>query len=98
MVLANATVVSLDFTIGPSLGGTHVTVTGTNFVNSAGLVVKFGSRLTTLTFVTASTATCIAPSAATTGAVAVEVSNNNADFTANGVQFTYLGTLSLHLC
>jgi hypothetical protein len=83
------TVVSLSVTHGPAGGSTLVTVTGTGFVSYPGLLaVRFGSVAAMATLVTASKATCYSPPHAA-ALVAVELSNNNQDFSTDGIAYTF---------
>jgi hypothetical protein len=66
-----------------------VTVTGSDFVNSAALMCKFGTNTAVATFATASTASCRSPAAPAPASVAVTVSNNNADYTVTSATFNY---------
>lgn len=74
------------------MGGSDITVTGTNFVQSSNLQCKFGSTEVAATYVTGSLARCVTPAAATATSVTVEVSNNNQDYTASGIAYTYQRT------
>jgi hypothetical protein len=66
-----------------------VTVTGTGFVSNPGyLVCRFGIARVWATFASASVVQCLSPAQAT-GAVVVAISNNNQDFTANSISYTY---------
>ena len=90
-----ASVASLLPTSGPVNGSTVVTVTGTNFVSSSQLYCSFvGVGRSLATWVSASTLRCLSP-ARTAGSVALEVSNNNQDFTSNAVQFMYQETAAV---
>ena len=75
---------------GPVWGNTTVTVFGTNFMRSAIFVkCRFGSlNPVHATTITSSQLQCISPpNVAST--VSVEITNNNQDFTFDGVSFTY---------
>lgn len=86
------TVVSLDITIGPSAGGTSVTVTGTNF--AAGADVLFGSTSATSIVVVSSTEiTCVTP--AGTGEVSVTVINIGEQSGTLPDAWTYTGSVVL---
>ena len=75
---------------GVTAGGTNVLVYGSNFVNSVYLRCKFGTSAATAgVWQSASVVQCVSP--AGTGSGALEVSNNNVDFTAAGLQFVYNG-------
>jgi len=69
-------------------GGTVITVTGTDFVNSPFARCRFGTAVTTATADTSSTALCLSP-AHPSGSIAMEFANNNQDYTTFGVMFTY---------
>jgi len=69
-------------------GGTYVTVTGINFVDTPLLRCKFDQLLINATFVDTSTAICISPPHPV-GNVSVEITNNNQDYTSDNVQFRY---------
>ena len=87
--VAAASVTSVLPTSGPVGGASMVTVTGTNFFASSGLVCRFGTASgIAATWVTASLLQCLSPATAA-GAVALEISNNNKDYTSNSVQFTF---------
>ena len=88
-LIANAVVTSLLPATGPNGGFTEVTVTGSNFL-AAHFTCKFDRNVTRGTVDSASVARCVSPAHAT-GSVDVEVSNNNQDYTANTVHFTYQG-------
>ena len=85
LFVAAASVVSISPTSGPAAGNSPVTVVGTNFVSSSHLVCRFGSLSpVAASWLTVTTLACTAPTAAA-GSVALEVSNNNQDFTGNAV-------------
>ena len=70
----------MDFRRSVEVGGTVVTVAGSNFVASALLRCKFNSTVVVATFVSASSCRCVTP-AHDSGHVYVDVSNNNQDYT-----------------
>ena len=83
------TVHRLAPSIGVNAGNTQVTVFGTNFVNSTSLVCRFGVTVVpVLHFLSPSRLICNSVPYDNTK-VAVEVSNNKRDFTANGVEYLY---------
>eukprot|EP00698_Gefionella_okellyi_P014432 TRINITY_DN4005_c0_g1_i5.p1 TRINITY_DN4005_c0_g1~~TRINITY_DN4005_c0_g1_i5.p1 ORF type:complete len:1114 (+),score=261.18 TRINITY_DN4005_c0_g1_i5:484-3825(+) len=89
MILPDAQVQLVVPNTGPAVGGTVVSVTGMYFYRSALLMCKFGtSTAGAATFQTATSLQCLAPSHSA-GTVALELSNNNQDFTSNAVSFTY---------
>lgn len=72
--LSSPTISTISPMSGTIIGGTPVTITGTNFQN--GLTVKFGSNYATSVAVTGGTSiTCVTPSQAGIGAVTVTVTN-----------------------
>jgi hypothetical protein len=76
--------------LGSALGGTQVAVVGEGFYDGGGLLCRFGSLSPMeATFVSSTLVLCPAPPS-DAGAVHVEVSNNGADFTANGVSFLFV--------
>ena len=79
--------------LGPTTGGTLVSLTGTNFVSptvhpDASLVCTFGSSMVPATYVSSTSINCIAPVHAA-GGVTVSLSANAVDFTQNSVEFYY---------
>jgi hypothetical protein len=81
-----------------SEGGSFVTVFGANFVNTEALTCRFGSTLLSpsAVFVSSTQVNCEVPVSPTTKTTFVEVSNNGADFTADGVAFTFFGHPAVH--
>lgn len=75
-----------------------VTVIGTNFVRSYGLFCRFGTEARAATYDSAVQLRCEAPPVASNGSVALEISNNNNDYTASGLFFDYYGTTSAPCC
>ena len=74
---------------GDVAGGTAVTITGTNFVDGAGLTVDFGGTAATgVAFVSATSLTCTTP-AHGAGAVNVVVTNPDAQIGTLANGFTY---------
>jgi len=88
---ADATVTYLSNTQGPADGGTLIVVHGTQFVDSPNLYCRFGTLSTRATFMSTSTMNCTAPPHVA-GAISVEITNNNLDYTTFGVTFQYLGS------
>lgn len=76
---------------GPVIGGTNVTVTGTNFVNSPLLACMFGSQPVSARWISTTQMWCLSPPEQPI-VVAVEVSNNYQQFTTNNVSFSYQRT------
>lgn len=74
---------------GSVVGGTIVTVFGTNFL--ANSKCRFGSTVVSARNLSSSSVQCTSPAATggTPGAVSVEISNNNVDYTSDAVTFTY---------
>ena len=82
------TVSGISPVIGPSVGGTVVTVSGSQFLNSAQLVCRFGSSVVSASWLSATSLKCAAPATAPS-VVSLEVSNNNQDFTTDNFQYTF---------
>jgi len=80
-------VVGVSPSVGPTTGGTSVTVTGSGFVNGA-IVTVGGSAATNVTVVSATSITMKTPAHAT-GAVAVVVTNPDAQTGSLGNAFTF---------
>ena len=93
------TVTSLSITRGPQTGFTVVTVIGTSFVTSSLTTCRFGTLVVAGAFLTATSITCTSPVSAAAGSVALEVSLNNQDYTADAVAFLFdrASSLSVHL-
>ena len=72
--------------VGPSSGGTEVTVSGSHFVHTADLVCRIGHTEVAASFVSDSEVRCTTPVLAI-GPVDITVSSNGLDF-SNGVEFT----------
>jgi hypothetical protein len=71
-------------------GGTAVVLFGSNFTSSALLSCRFGWTVVPASFIAADTVICVAPAAATAGAVPVAVTLNGVDFYETGdLSFTY---------
>ena len=89
------TVATLSPTSGPVTGGTLLTVNGANYVNSGNNFCRVGAgTIVSAAYVSATRVTCTMPSG-TAGATAVEVSNNNVDFSSSGIQFTYVAAATV---
>jgi len=77
---------------GPTIGGTRVTITGKNFLQSRTLSCLFGSYGRVMGLVVAQTSltqiTCISPPAPRSGPVDVSVSNDAITY-SNNITFTY---------
>ena len=85
-----ATVVSVSPSSGSVLGGTDLTITGTNF--AAGATVRIGTTAATAARVlNATTIVARTPSSATAGATSVSVTSNGVTATKAGA-FTYTST------
>lgn len=82
-------------TSGMVAGGTSVTVSGTGFIASNQLVCRFGTfAVVAAQFVSSTHVECPSNSvgAGDVGTVALEISNNNQDYTTNAVEFDYSRT------
>jgi len=73
-------------------GGSLVTVTGSDFVDSDKLLCRFGTRIVASSFVDSSHTLCVSPPN-DVGPVTVYITNNNADFTTYLVTFIYQSML-----
>lgn len=94
-VVAPETVAAILPTNGPVSGSTLVTVTGTKFRSEYTPVCRFGTVGTVqATYHSGSLFVCLSPAASGAAAIALEVSNNNQDFSSSGVVFTYQCMLS----
>ena len=86
----DATVTGVAPPNGPPTGATNVTVSGTNFVNTAALQCRFGTAAAVVaSFMTTTSVMCMSPSTTTPGQVALEVTNNGNDYTTSNVLFRY---------
>ena len=86
---APPTVTAVLPSVGPQVGGTPVTVTGTGFTATAKTTVTFGGTLATaIAVVNGTTLTCQTPAASQAGPVAVRVTNENGSGEKPGA-FTY---------
>ena len=82
-------VLSLTPTLGPTLGGTNVSVIGLNLL--PGSVCRFGATLAhRSTWLSANELVCMSPDVATPDSFAVEVSANGQDWTSNRVPFAFV--------
>lgn len=82
-------------TSGPTNGLTAVTVYGSNFVGSLPLLCSFGTKVGSVaTWNSESRLVCLSPGDVA-GAVSVEVSNNNQEYTAHGVTFAYQAAINV---
>jgi len=89
------TLAGISPTSGPASGGTHLTLTGTNFIEVRG--VHFGPIFEDATLNCPSTTTCtITTPLAIAGPGTFNVTVETAAGTSNGLPFTYLDTPSLH--
>jgi hypothetical protein len=77
---------------GPIIGNSLVTITGTNFVQSPNLKARFGLLSVSATHSSASLVTARTPAHAS-AVVAVSVTNNDQDYAATAVFYTYNRTL-----
>jgi hypothetical protein len=81
----------MDPTTGPLAGGTLVTVTGTNFLDSATMLCRFGTlALTNGLRISSSVAVCPSPAGASLGTVPLAVSNNAQDY-VGALNYLYIG-------
>jgi hypothetical protein len=83
-------VLQISPTLGETLGGTVVTVTGFDFIQNVTLC-KFGSIVSSMSSVISSKQLrCTAPPVSSTRVVTVYISNNQQDYTATASRFTYV--------
>ena len=91
-------IASLQPSFGPAAGNTEVTLTGAEFVATS--TCKFASTPVTgntqVTVDSSSMMRCMSPSQ-TVGAVQVEVTGNNQDYTALQRRYVYYGTMHIHV-
>ncbi|CAM9110992.1 unnamed protein product, partial [Choristocarpus tenellus] len=93
---SRATIRTIDPEQGPDYGGTVIEVTGTGFVNASSLVCRFGDILSEVEFLDSTKVHCHvprAPEGSMPKSVAVELSNNGADFTSSGIKYKYFSSL-----
>jgi hypothetical protein len=85
------TVSGLGPALGPTAGGTTVTLTGTGF--ASGAYVRFGvlGSRAAAAVTTSTLLSCVTPTSMV-GPSSAEVSNNNADFSSSGIEFEFYGT------
>lgn len=93
--LIESAVRSMEPSSGPSQGGTIVEVYGTAFVNSTSLSCRLASRRFPAIFVSSGRLRCTTPPSSTTSSAPLEISNNGADFTNSGVEFTFVPALNI---
>jgi len=85
-------------TTGPAWGSTVVTLNGTQFINTQHLVCLFGTHPRVVAkWHSSTTIECLSPVEVGATTMAIEISNNNQDFTQDGVVFGYEGSC-LSLC
>jgi hypothetical protein len=92
--IADPHVTSLAIERGVSIGGTLVTVTGAGFVATPLLRCQFDADIVVGTFETSTTVTCFSPPHSV-AFVAVNVSNNNQDYSTEYVPYQYLPTVAV---
>jgi hypothetical protein len=86
----------MDYRRSITEGGTLVTITGTNFVQTPLLRCKFNSTIVVASYLSGTTCKCVAPPHEA-GHVLVDISNNNQDYTTDGLFYEFFRTLSLLL-
>jgi hypothetical protein len=95
VVLAPTAVSAIWPTTGPIRGGSLVTVTGSGFINTPLLVCRFGTVVIAATWIGATSIECTSPAVASAATVALEMSNNNQDFTLDNSVFGYQADISV---
>ena len=93
--VARPEVLSLEPVSAGVEGGATVVVRGLRFPDSSLLACRFGATTAAARWVNATELECEAPPADASGPVAVEVSANGADFTADGAAFSYAATATV---
>ena len=85
---------SLLPTHGPVAGNTIITVGGTFFINSVDLVCRMGSHIPKIvaTWVSSTQLLCLSPPETSSTNQIFEISNNNQDFTTDGLEYLYEGS------
>ena len=81
-------VYSLMPSIGQSIGGTYVSILGSNFRNSSKVGCRFGSSLVKTLFINSEILVCHTVSQPLRY-IQIEVTNNGQDFSRNGEKFLY---------
>ena len=76
-------------------GGTAVTVTGRNFVDSSNLVCRFGSINVQASYINSSRISCVTPKQ-DPGVVRFAVSNNGDDLSAAVLKFTFIESCEIN--
>jgi IPT/TIG domain. len=89
-------ITSLDVTSGPTIGGTAIVITGTDFVSGAGgsSTVTFGGTPAGVVFVNSTTLNITTPERASAGAVDVVVTNPDLQAATKPSAFTYILTVA----
>ena len=82
-------VLSVTPTLGPTTGGTLLTVHGSGFQNTTTLVCSFGSIVHPATYVSPLAVTCITPRMANDTQLAVYVSVDGQQWSLTGTEFTW---------
>lgn len=78
--------------LGSTVGGTLLTVSGTGFENTVRFVCKVGSTASpSVRYFSSTRVVCQVPTAAAAGVVPVYLSNNGLDFVTSSATFTYYG-------
>ena len=95
-VFLNDTAVhSVEPSFGVASGGTRVIVKGENFVLSGSLVCRFQWDSVPASFVDSETVECTSPESVAGKTVALQVSNNDADFGASFVDYDFVNSVRL---
>lgn len=82
---------SVSPSLGPTHGGTLVSVFGLGFFTTDAIVCRFGTAVVSGQMMTSTSLACESPTVSTARVVAVDVSMNGQDFTTNGLAFSYFG-------
>ena len=91
----DALLTSVTPTIGPSSGGTTLTLKGSGFVFSPHLQVRFGLHSVPATFVSSTEIKCVTQ-ASEVGDASLSITNNGVDYSGASVKFTFRGDAQVH--
>lgn len=76
--------------VGPTTGGSVITLNGANITNTPTLFCKIGSAVVKATYFSSTSLRCLTPPTAV-GTVPIEATANNVDFTTSGLTYTFQG-------
>ena len=87
--LQSMNIISLTPNQGQSTGGTLITVSGNQFVNTVQLQCNFGAQGTIATYINSTTLTCTTPVATQSTTVLFSISTLSSSYTTNQLNYTY---------